>query len=135
MARGALERRAKRLNQEALLAQIDPMQEETIDRVSKLLDSIHGLARSTKPKKPRKPSAPKPTTGSCECCGEPTKGGRFAPGHDAKLASILRAKVKGGGDEAAGAYDELKRRGWLKKLPVGLIKPEDLTELSAEARK
>jgi hypothetical protein len=31
----------------------------------------------------------RPTSGRCEHCGEPTKGGRFVPGHDAKLKGDL----------------------------------------------
>lgn len=31
----------------------------------------------------------RPAVGACEHCGEPTKGGRFVPGHDAKLKGDL----------------------------------------------
>lgn len=51
----------------------------------------------------------RPTSGQCECCGAPTKGGRFAPGHDARLKSKLR-KASKAGDKAA--YKELVERGW-----------------------
>lgn len=52
---------------------------------------------------------PRPTSGYCECCGTPTKGGRFAPGHDARLKSRLR-KASDAGDKAA--YKQLVERGW-----------------------
>lgn len=49
----------------------------------------------------------------CECaCGGKTRGGRFIPGHDAKLKSVL-LKKSAGGDTAA--TDELRRRGWERK--------------------
>lgn len=57
----------------------------------------------------RRPRLPRPTTGQCECCGEPTRGGRFLPGHDARLKSRLRKAAKGGDQEAAA---ELETRGW-----------------------
>lgn len=49
----------------------------------------------------------------CECgCGGQTRGGRFQPGHDAKLkGSLLRRAA--GGDTAA--TEELRRRGWEKR--------------------
>lgn len=52
---------------------------------------------------------PRPTTGSCECCGVPTRGGRFSPGHDARLKSKLKKRSKSG-DKTA--YKELVERGW-----------------------
>lgn len=48
--------------------------------------------------------------GSCECCGHPTKGGRFLPGHDAKLKSRLRRLVLLANDQ--DAQRELVERGW-----------------------
>lgn len=50
---------------------------------------------------------------SCECnCGGTTRGGRFLPGHDAKLKSLL-LRAAAGGDTEAG--EELRRRGWEKQ--------------------
>lgn len=114
-AHGALERKAKKLRREALLSMVDPLQEETISRVSALLDSINQLSRDAKPKKGGKASTPKPTSGSCECCGGVTKGGRFLPGHDARLASKLVQQAVGGD---ANALEELKARNWVKKIPA-----------------
>lgn len=57
----------------------------------------------------KKPRVPRPAVGACGCCGEPTKGGQFLPGHDAKLKSRLREAAKGGD---VGASAELERRGW-----------------------
>lgn len=49
----------------------------------------------------------------CECgCGGVTKGGKFQPGHDAKLKSSLLRRAAGG-DETA--QEELRRRRWEKK--------------------
>lgn len=57
----------------------------------------------------RKPRPPRATVGECECCGAATRGGKFLPGHDARLKSRLRAAAKSG-DDAAKA--DLERRGW-----------------------
>lgn len=48
----------------------------------------------------------------CECgCGGTTRGGRFQPGHDAKLKSDLLRRAADG-DTNAG--EELRTRGWVK---------------------
>jgi hypothetical protein len=59
--------------------------------------------------------------GRCECCGEPTKGGRFRMGHDARLTSMLLKAARTGDDES---LQELATR-WPAKVP------EDLKERSA----
>ena len=51
----------------------------------------------------------RPTSGSCLCCNEPTKGGQFLPGHDAKWKSRLRAAAKAGDQQAQII---LQDRGW-----------------------
>jgi hypothetical protein len=119
----AAKRKAQRLMTERTVQIVEPDADATIERLHEFLEQIESakVAR-VKEGKPRKSQPPKPKVGSCECCGEPTRGGRFVPGHDAKLASILRAKVKGGDQDA---YEELKRRGWLKKLPAALLRDED----------
>lgn len=58
-------------------------------------------------KTPRR--AKKVRGGICEHCGCPTAGGRFAPGHDAKLKRDLVAQVEKGDVEA---YAELFWRHW-----------------------
>lgn len=71
----------------------------------------------------RKAAAERRTGGACEHCGEPTKGGRFVAGHDAKLKGILGRIVKD--DEARddawiAAMAELIHRGWVPtKLDEG----------------
>lgn len=57
----------------------------------------------------RKPRTPRSTVGACECCGAATKGGKFLPGHDARLKSRLRSAAKSGDGDAK---TELERRGW-----------------------
>ena len=51
---------------------------------------------------------------SCECgCGETTRGGRWAPGHDAKHKSALFAIARGEDTDAAqAAISELTERDW-----------------------
>ena len=109
---GDLVRKAKRLEMENMLAGIDVTQDAAIDRLHSILD---GIAATKKTTRVRKPSPPKPTTGKCECCGEPTKGGRFLPGHDARLASRLVQQALGGD---AAALEELRTRNWTKKIPA-----------------
>lgn len=49
----------------------------------------------------------------CECgCGGQTRGGRFQPGHDAKLKGSLLRRAAGG---ETAAQEELRRRGWEKR--------------------
>jgi hypothetical protein len=54
---------------------------------------------------------PKPVSGLCGCCGQPTKGGRFLPGHDARLKSRLRDASRRGDPEAT---QQLVDRGWYR---------------------
>jgi hypothetical protein len=68
-----------------------------------------GLARHKDSVRTR--SAP---TGRCEHCGVPT-GGRFAPGHDAKLKSTLVAGARQGNFKDVA---ELVLRGW--PIPEGI---------------
>lgn len=64
----------------------------------------------------------RPKSGNCLCCGEPTKGGKFRPGHDAKMKGKLqRAAVSG--DQSA--VDELVKHGW--PIPKGVLPPEGVS--------
>ena len=47
----------------------------------------------------------------CEHCGEPTKGGKFVAGHDAKLKGLLLAAAK---ELDVDAYAEMVARSWVK---------------------
>jgi hypothetical protein len=50
----------------------------------------------------------------CECgCGGTTKGGRFLPGHDAKLKKQLIGLALTGKKRAANRLEKL---GWIKHL-------------------
>jgi hypothetical protein len=58
-------------------------------------------------------AAPRRPGRDCECaCGGTTRGGRFLPGHDAKLKGRL---LRQAADGDQGARDELRRRGWEKR--------------------
>jgi hypothetical protein len=58
---------------------------------------------------PKAAAAAKPKP-FCECgCGVQTAGGRFVPGHDAKLKSRLFAAARNGEEQAVA---ELKKRNW-----------------------
>lgn len=65
---------------------------------------------------PRRTRGPaRPTSGRCEHCGEPTKGGRFVAGHDAKLKGDLKRAAESGHLES---LIELLVRNW----PVHTVK-------------
>jgi hypothetical protein len=56
------------------------------------------------------------TAPHCECdCGGTTKGGRFLPGHDAKLKKYLVGLALSGKKRAANKLEQL---GWTKHLAV-----------------
>lgn len=68
---------------------------------------------------------------TCQHCGEPTRGGMFLPGHDAKLKSDLQAKVKDESKEnqpgRLRAVAELAMRGW--PLPEGKVRESKAVDL------
>jgi hypothetical protein len=64
------------------------------------------------PKPKRVKGEARPTSGRCHHCGEPTKGGRFVIGHDAKLKGLLKRAAL---DGIAMAVTEMIARGWLKR--------------------
>ena len=114
----ALKRKAERLNQEELLSGLDPDQDAAIERMHAYLDGLDEAKKKRRGK--ARVGPPKPKVGACECCGEPTRGGRFLPGHDARLASALVTRIRDNGDPEA--YAEMERRGWGKKIPAALRK-------------
>lgn len=72
-----------------------------------------------RPRPPRKPRTARPTSGVCICgCEGKTKGGRFQPGHDARLKSQLR-QAAGNGD--TGATRRMIELGWEKFLPKSVL--------------
>lgn len=88
----------------------------------------YGEALDETPKPARKPARAK--TGVCQCgCGGATRGGRFLPGHDAKLKSALAITRNQSDDRAKqvlAAAEEIARN-WLKNPLVD-------EALEAEAR-
>ncbi len=79
-------------------------------------DVAADLGRPRTTRKPRTPRAPRPTEGQCICgCEGKTRGGRFVPGHDAKLKSVLRKQILAGDESARARMIEL---GWEKYVPV-----------------
>jgi hypothetical protein len=73
----------------------------------------------------REQRAAAPKVGRCEHCGEPTKGGRFVAGHDAKLKGELKRAAEAG-DLDAGA--ELVLRNW----PTHTLKVSDAQRAKIE---
>lgn len=79
----------------------------------------------------KKADQPKPR---CECgCGSETKGGKFRPGHDAKLKSELSRTYTQSDDRAAIALAkaEAYARGWYKGV-AGLNGEVEVPEAVAE---
>lgn len=77
-----------------------------------IADTIERALNAPPPPAAR-PSRPRPrSAGFCEHCGEPTRGGRFKAGHDAKLKGELMRAVQSG-DAAARAEQSI--RGWTGK--------------------
>lgn len=60
---------------------------------------------------PRVKSEPKPKTGKCLCCGETTGGGKFLPGHDARLLSRFVTSVREGEKKLDVARSEFAALG------------------------
>jgi hypothetical protein len=69
-------------------------------------------AAATRPGRSRA-AGPRATIGRCEHCGEPTRGGRFLPGHDAKLKGELIREATPEADA------EREIRGWGPALLPG----------------
>lgn len=80
-----------------------------------MADSAPGTEQE--PKQPRERKPPKPKVGACHHCGEPTKGGQFVTGHDAKLKGDLQRVAvdphKPESDRVL-AIAEQEARGWHK---------------------
>lgn len=110
----ALRRKAQRLGAETMLGRIDPDEDARIEKLTAYLDELAENRKKKVRRQSSSPRQPKSTSGTCECCGEPTRGGRFLPGHDAKYISKLKAKVMEGDHNA---WNEMRDRGWLRKLP------------------
>lgn len=87
-------------------------------------DVASDLNRPRRPRKPRQ--AARPTSGTCICgCEGTTKGGRFLPGHDAKLKGTLKRAASAGD---ASAVQRLIELGWEKFIPADA--PRQLVEAS-----
>lgn len=84
--------------------------------VARMIREVKAQARGLDPDAPAKPKREKTDPAQrrqgrpCECgCGLLTGGGKFRPGHDAKLKAALR-----GGTRTSHTYGELLARGWDK---------------------
>lgn len=113
----ALARKSERLRVSQALIDMDPVADQSIEQEHAALLAAEEQAKAERKARPRQ-TPPRPKSGVCECgCGGATRGGRFQPGHDAKLASRLKDRVRAGD---ASAYAEMVRRNWTKKLPAAL---------------
>lgn len=92
----AVRRRDDRRDQERIRSGIDPDDPSEVDSFAQ--------HRSRPPARPR--------TGKCLCCDGATKGGRFLPGHDAKLVSRLLGQLDQGD---ASAWEQVLQLGWSGK--------------------
>lgn len=73
-------------------------------------DSFDLITEETIDERVRRGWRPKKTSGTCVCCGAVTKGGEFAPGHDAKFKSRLLKEAKAGDADSLALLED---RGWL----------------------
>lgn len=101
-----------------------------------LVQSIRKIKESSmaKAETEKKPAAPKaPTTGTCLVTGKPTKGGKFAPGQDAKYVSIKVAAVVAGKTTEADVLKEMTGHGLSDALKAKFQKSVGLALARKEA--
>lgn len=99
------ERRDAKTSANPIVAQIERIQQEVAarreaERAATLRSRVstdHAVGAARAPRDPR------PIVGACRCCGEPTRGGAFLPGHDARYVSLLVAQVVEGKTSAEDA--------------------------------
>lgn len=116
---------AARLETNPLHRQLQECRSDSAERARRVREQAELIRRGLDPNEideferplEKKPRVPRPAVGSCECCGEPTRGGRFLPGHDARLAARLVARIKSGDPTAR---EEMVSRGWDSKIPAKL---------------
>lgn len=88
---------------------------------------------------PKTPRTPRVKSGTCDHCGAPTNGGKFAPGHDAKLKGQLAAVYlnrDAAQKDRVDALAEALGRNWVKitsghdlpRLTAGLKDDADKTK-------
>ena len=80
----------------------------TIQQIRELREKSRERVAETRQSQKR--ATGRPTSGSCIHCGEPTKGGKFLPGHDATWVSEQVAHVGAGTKGDTKRYDELMAR-------------------------
>lgn len=88
-------------------------------------------ATESKAKAEKAAKAPKEPT-FCVCCGEPTKGGKFLPGHDARYVSTLVEAVTSKNQTKAQAVKTLKDAGASDALQAKFEKSHALAVAKAE---
>lgn len=63
---------------------------------SAYMSSYERMEREKKERPARNRNPGRPSSGSCLCCGEKTGGGKFLPGHDARLVSKFYKRFEEG---------------------------------------
>ena len=73
---------------------------------------------------------------ACQCgCKGTTKGGRFLPGHDARLKGRLFAAAHGPDDnDRAEALVEIEAQGWMHLFDKSVARPEREAKVRAERK-
>ena len=90
-----IEFRKKKRQADPMMRQIDEIRAELASNGQ--TPPIDG--EDPKLRRKSRPTTAKAKTGKCICCGEPTRGGRFLPGHDSRYVS-----------SQAAAYDAFPHR-------------------------
>lgn len=86
------------------------------------------LVAEGKRKPRREKREPKPKVGACLCCGDATAGGKFLPGHDARLVSIWAGKVEGSEVTREDAIAKFVELGTSDALIAKLTRKLDLID-------
>lgn len=86
--------------------QIEQIRHESAEKARKSRENNRRSACASKSAEGRDDTSERQREGRCHCCGGATKGGRFLPGHDAKLKGMLNRE---GTPEAMA---ERAARGW-----------------------
>lgn len=81
--------------EEAMAARKAKVRREMLGRFADVSSDEQIARRPTKTPR-RGDGTSRPTSGKCWCCDEPTKGGRFLPGHDSRWVTVqAKALVAG----------------------------------------
>lgn len=77
------------------------------DPVFQMLDEIKERRESASASAPTATPRKTPVTRECICCGEPTRGGKFLPGHDSRYVSLMAKEATASPDSVSRLREHL----------------------------